>query len=137
MSVYLTLSQVNKIVYGLGLYDAKLSDYPTWQGYAISIKSPFFLGGRQVVLALKKRNGNNYKVTHLMDVIGVITKVSDGKYFLKYKTSVYGKPKTTNELYKRLAKLKENIKQMEKEAKQDKVLKKKLEILKDFEKECQ
>lgn len=43
MSVYLTLSQVNKIVYGLGLYDAILTDC-SWQGYEISIKSPSFMG---------------------------------------------------------------------------------------------
>ena len=75
MSVYLTLSQVNKIVYGLGLYNAKLSDYSTWQGYEIKIKSPSFMGW-QVVLSLKKRNGNNYKVTHFYDVI---TRFGGGK----------------------------------------------------------
>jgi hypothetical protein len=130
MSVYLTLSQVNKIVYGLGLYDAKLTDYPTWLGYEISIKSPSFIG-RQVVLSLKKRNGNNYKVTQFNDVIERF----NHEYLLRYKTSVYGKPKTANELYKRLAKLKENIKKMEQEAKEYKVFKKKLEILKDFNNE--
>lgn len=132
MSVYLTLSQVNKIVYGLVLYDAKLSDYPSWEGYEISIKSPSFMGW-QVVLALKKRNGNNYKVTHFYDVIDEFSVNSSKQYLLRYKTSVYGKPKTANELYKRLAKLKENIKKMEKEAKQYKVFKKKLDINKDFE----
>lgn len=131
MSVYLTLSQVNKIVYGLGLYDAKLTDYPTWLGYEISIKSPSFIG-RQVVLSLKKRNGNNYKVTHFYDVID---RFGGDNYLLRHKTSVYGKPKTANELYKRLAKLKENIKKMEMEAKQYKVFKKKLELLKDFNNE--
>ena len=131
MSVYLTLSQVNKIVYGLGLYDAKLTDYPTWLGYEISIKSPSFIG-RQVVLSLKKRNGNNYKVTHFYDVID---RFGGDNYLLRHKTSVNGKPKTANELYKRLAKLKENIKKMEKEAKQYKVFKKKLEILKEFNNE--
>ena len=130
MSVYLTLSQVNKIVYGLGLYDAKLSTYPTWSGYELSIKSPSFIG-RQVVLSFKKRNSNNYKVTHFFDVID---RFSDG-YLLRYKTSVYGKPKTANELYKRLAKLKENLTKMEKEAKQHKVFEKKLAILKDFNNE--
>lgn len=135
MSVYLTLSQVNKIIYGLGLYDAKLIDYSTLRLYEISIKSPSFMG-RQVVLTLKKRNGNNFKVTHFSDVIDGFNNNKNKQYFLRYKTSVYGKPKTTNELYKRLAKLKENITKMEKEAKQYKVFKKKLEILKDFEKEC-
>ena len=130
MSVYLTLSQVNKIVYGLGLYDAKLVDYRGLNSYEISIKSPSFMGW-QVVLALKKRNGNNYKVTHFYDVIERFSK----EYILLHKTSVYGKPKTANELYKRLAKLKENIKKMEKEAKQYKVFKKKLELLKDFNNE--
>ena len=134
MSVYLTLSQVNKIVYGLGLYDAKLTDYPSWQGYEISIKSPSFMGW-QVVLALKKRNGNNYKVTHFYDVIDGFNSSNSKEYLLRYKTSVYGKPKTANELYKRLAKLKENIKKMEMEAKQYKVFKKKLELLKDFNNE--
>lgn len=134
MSVYLTLSQVNKIVYGLGLYNAKLTDYPSWQGYEISIKSPSFMGW-QVVLALKKRNGNNYKVTHFYDVIDGFNSSSSKEYLLRYKTSVYGKPKTANELYKRLAKLKENIKKMEKEAKEYKVFKKKLELLKDFNNE--
>lgn len=133
MSVYLTLSQVNKIVYGLGLYDAKLVDY-TWQGCEISIKSPSFMGW-QVVLSLKKRNGNNYKVIHFYDVIDEFSVNSSKQYLLRYKTSVYGKPKTANELYKRLAKLKENIKKMEKEAKQYKVFKKKLELLKDFNNE--
>lgn len=130
MSVYLTLSQVNKIVYGLGLYDAKLVDYRGLNSYEISIKSPSFMGW-QVVLDLKKRNGNNYKVTHFYDVIDGFSH----EYLLRYKTSVYGKPKTANELYKRLAKLKENIKKMEKEAKQYKVFEKKLEILKDFNNE--
>lgn len=130
MSVYLTLSQVNKIVYGLGLYDAKLTGYPSWRCYEISIKSPSFMGW-QVVLSLKKRNGNNYKVTHFYDVIERFSK----EYLLLHKTSVYGKPKTANELYKRLAKLKENIKKMEKEAKQNKAFEKKLEILKDFNNE--
>lgn len=134
MSVYLTLSQVNKIVYGLGLYDAKLVDYPTLRYYEISIKSPSFMGW-QVVLALKKRNGNNYKVTHFYDVIDEFNSSSSKEYLLLYKTSVYGKPKTANELYKRLAKLKENIKKMEMEAKQYKVFKKKLELLKDFNNE--
>lgn len=132
MSVYLTLSQVNKIVYGLGLYDAKLTNYPSWQGYEISIKSPSFMGW-QAVLVLKKRNGNNYKVTHFYDVIDWVVDNNSKQYFLRHKTSVYGKPKTANELYKRLAKLKENIKKMEKEAKQYKVFKKKLDINKDFE----
>lgn len=134
MSVYLTLSQVNKIVYGLGLYDAKMTIYPSCQGYKIRIKSPSFMGW-QVVLALKKRNGNNYKVTHFYDVIDGFNSSSSKEYLLRYKTSVYGKPKTANELYKRLARLKENIKKMEKEAKQYKVFKKKLEILKDFNNE--
>ena len=132
MSVYLTLSQVNKIVYGLGLYDAKLTNYPSWQGYEISIKSPSFMGW-QAVLVLKKRNGNNYKVTHFYDVIDWVVDNNSKQYFLRHKTSVYGKPKTANELYKRLAKLKENIKKMEKEAKQYKVFKKKLDINKGFE----
>lgn len=131
MSVYLTLSQVNKIVYGLGLFDAKLVDYPTMRFYEISIKSPSFMGW-QVVLLLKKRNGNNYKVTHFYDVI---TRFGGGKYLLRHNTSVYGKPKTANELYKRLAKLKENIKKMELESKQNKIFEKKLEILKDFNNE--
>jgi hypothetical protein len=130
MSVYLTLSQVNKIVYGLGLYDAKLVDYYGLH-YEISISSPSFVGW-QMVLELKKRNGNNYKVTHLYDVI---TRFGGGRYLLRYNTSVYGKPKTANELYKRLAKLKENIKKMEKEVKQYKVFKKKLEIIKEFNNE--
>ena len=95
MSVYLTLSQVNKIVYGLGLYDAKMTVYPSWQGYEISIKSPSFMGW-QVVLALKKRNGNNYKVTHFYDVIDGFNSSSGKEYLLRYKTSVYGKPKTAN-----------------------------------------
>ena len=133
MSVYLTLSQVNKIVYGLGLYNAKFAEYRCLNSYGISIKSTAFMGW-QDVLTFKKRNGNNYKVTHFYDVI---ERFSNGEYFLRHKTSVYGKPKTANELYKRLAKLKENLKQMEKEAKEYKVFKKKLEILKDFEKECQ
>lgn len=131
MSVYLTLSQVNKIVYGLGLYDAKLTDC-SWLGYDISIKSPSFMGW-QAVLVLKKRNGNNYKVTHFYDMIDGFVNNNSKQYFLRYKTSVYGKPNTANELYKRLAKLKENIKKMEKEAKQYKVFKKKLGIEKDFE----
>ena len=131
MSVYLTLSQVNKIVYGLGLYDAKLTDC-SWLGYDISIKSPSFMGW-QAVLVLKKRNGNNYKVTHFYDVIDWVVDNNSKQYFLRHKTSVYGKPKTANELYKRLAKLKENIKKMEKEAKQYKVFKKKLDINKYFE----
>ncbi len=132
MSVYLTLSQVNKIVYWFGLYDAKLTGHSTWQGYEISIKSPSFMDW-QVVLALKKRNGNNYKVIHFYDVIDGFVDNNSKQYFLRYKTSVYGKPKTANELYKRLAKLKENIKKMEKEAKQYKVFKNKLDINKDFE----
>lgn len=131
MSVYLTLSQVNKIVYGLGLYDAKLDYYKYNFCSKIKINSPSFVG-RQMVLELKRRNGNNYKVTHLYDVI---TRFGGGKYLLRYNTSVYGKPKTANELYKRLAKLKENIKQMEKESKQNKIFEKKLEILKDFNNE--
>ena len=132
MSVYLTLSQVNKIIYGLDLYNAKLvlADYPSLRNYEIYIKSPSFMGW-QVVLSLKKRNGNNYKVTHFYDVIERF----DKEYILLHKTSVYGKPKTANELYKRLAKLKENIKKMEKEAKQYKVFEKKLEILKEFNNE--
>lgn len=134
MSVYLTLSQVNKIVYGLGLYNAKLNDYSALQCYEICIKSPSFMGW-QVVLSLKKRNGNNYKVTHFYDVIDGFNSSSSKEYLLRYKTSVYGKPKTANELYKRLAKLKENIKKMELEAKQYKVFKKKLELLKDFNNE--
>lgn len=113
-----------KIVYGLGLYDAKFFDY-TRQGCEISIKSQSFMGW-QVVLVLKKRNGNNYKVTHFYDVIDWFSVNSNKQYLLRYKTSVYGKPKKANELYKRLAKLKENIKKMEKEAKQYKVFKKKL-----------
>lgn len=132
MSVYLTLSQVNKIVYGLGLYDAQLVS--TCQCYEISIKSPSFIGW-QMVLSLKKRNGNNYKVIHFYDVIDGFNDNRSKYYFLRYKTSVYGKPKTANELYKRLAKLKENIKKMEMEAKQYKVFKKKLEILKEFNNE--
>ena len=133
MSVYLTLSQVNKIVYGLGLYDAKLVDvdYRGLNSYEIRIKSPSFMGW-QTVLALKKLNGNNYKITYFYDVV---ERFSNGEYILLYKTSVYGKPKTANELYKRLAKLKENIKKMEKEAKQYKVFEKKLEILKEFNNE--
>lgn len=134
MSVYLTLSQVNKIVYGLGLYDAKFVDYRSLNCYEISIKSPSFMGW-QVVLTLKKRNGNNYKVTMFYDVIDGFNSSSGKEYLLRYKTSVYGKPKTANELYKRLAKLKENIKKMEKEAKEYKVFKKKLELLKDFNNE--
>lgn len=86
-----------------------------------------------MVLTLKKRNGNNYKVTHFYDVIDGFRDDNGKQYLLRYKTSVYGKPKTANELYKRLAKLKENIKKMEKEAKQYKVFKKKLDINKDFE----
>ena len=89
--------------------------------------------GWQAVLVLKKRNGNNYKVTHFYDVIDWVVDNNSKQYFLRHKTSVYGKPKTANELYKRLAKLKENIKKMEKEAKQYKVFKKKLDINKDFE----
>lgn len=131
MSVYLTLSQVNKIVYGLGLYNAKMVDYYSLHHYEISISSPSFVG-RQVVLEFKRRSGNNYKVTHLYDVI---TRFGGDKYILRYNTSVYGKPKTANELYKRLAKLKENIKKMEKESKQHKIFEKKLEILKDFNNE--
>lgn len=115
MSVYLTLSQVNKIVYGLGLYDAKLVECGL--KYEIQIKSPSFIS-KQGILSLKRRNGNNYKVTHFYDVID---KFGGGKYILRYKTSVYGKPKTTNELYKILSKLKENIKKMEMESKQNKV----------------
>lgn len=133
MSVYLTLSQVNKIVYGLGLYDAKLVDYYGLH-YEISISSPSFVEW-QVVLELKRRNANNYKVTHFYDVI---TRFGGGKYtkyLLRYNTSVYGKPKTANELYKRLAKLKENIKKLEMESKQNKIFEKKLEILKDFNNE--
>lgn len=129
MSVYLTLSQVNKIVYGLGLYDAKLDDYGSY--YEISISSPSFVGC-QVVLKLKKRNGNNYKIIHFYDVF---FSFGGGKYLIRYNTSVYGKPKTANELYKRLAKLKENIKKMEKESKQNKIIEKKIEILKDFNNE--
>ncbi len=134
MSVYLTLSQVNKIVYGLGLYDAKLVDYRYLNSYEISIKSPSFIGW-QTVLFLKKRNGNNYKVTHFYDVVDGFVDNNSKQYLLRYKTSVYGKPKTANELYKRLAKLKENIKKMEQESKQYKVFKKKLELLKDFNNE--
>ena len=134
MSVYLTLSQVNKIVYWLGLYDAKLVDYRYLNSYEICIKSPSFMGW-QTVLFLKKRNGNNYKVTHFYDVIDGFVDNNSKQYLLRYKTSVYGKPKTANELYKRLAKLKENIKNMEQEAKQYKVFKKKLELLKDFNNE--
>jgi len=134
MSVYLTLSQVNKIVYWLGLYDAKLVDYRYLNSYEICIKSQSFMGW-QTVLFLKKRNGNNYKVTHFYDVIDGFVDNNSKQYLLRYKTSVYGKPKTANELYKRLAKLKENIKNMEQEAKQYKVFKKKLELLKDFNNE--
>ena len=130
MSVYLTLSQVNKIVYGLGLYNAKLVEYRGLNSYEIKIKSQSFMGWQEV-LSLKKRNGNNYKVTQFNDVIERFSH----EYLLRYKTSVYGKPKTANELYKRLAKLKENIKKMEKEAKQYKVFEKKLELLKDFNNE--
>jgi hypothetical protein len=130
MSVYLTLSQVNKIVYGLGLYNAKLVDYRGLNSYEIKIKSQSFMGWQEV-LSLKRRNGNNFKVTQFNDVIERFSH----EYLLRYKTSVYGKPKTANELYKRLAKLKENIKKMEKEAKQYKVFEKKLEILKDFNNE--
>ena len=129
MSVYLTLSQVNKIVYGLGLYDAKLDDNGLY--YEISISSPSFVG-RQVILNFKRRSGNNYKVTNFYDVFFGF---GGGKYLLRYNTSVYGKPKTANELYKRLAKLKENIKKMEKESKQNKIIEKKIEILKDFNNE--
>lgn len=130
MSVYLTLSQVNKIVYGLGLYNAKLVEYRGLNSYEIKIKSQSFMGWQEV-LSLKRRNGNNYKVTQFNDVIERFSH----EYLLRYKTSVYGKPKTANELYKRLAKLKENIKKMEKEAKQYKVFEKKLELLKDFNNE--
>lgn len=129
MSVYLTLSQVNKIVYGLGLYDANLDDYGLH--YEISISSPSFVG-RQVVLIFKRRSGNNYKITNFYDVF---FKFGGGKYLLRYNTSVYGKPKTANELYKRLAKLKENINKMEIESKQNKIFEKKIEILKDFNNE--
>lgn len=131
MSVYLTLSQINKIVYGLGLYDAKLVNYKYSYCAEIKINSPSFLCSQEV-LSLKKRNGNNYKVTHFFDVI---TRFGGGKFLLRHNTSVYGKPKTANELYKRLAKLKENIKKMEMEAKQHKIFEKKLEILKDFNNE--
>jgi hypothetical protein len=134
MSVYLTLSQVNKIVYGLGLYNAKLVDYRGLNSYEIKIKSPSFMGWQEV-LSLKRRNGNNFKVTQFNDVIDGFRDDNGKQYLLRYKTSVYGKPKTANELYKRLAKLKENIKKMEKEAKQYKVFEKKLEILKDFNNE--
>jgi hypothetical protein len=134
MSVYLTLSQVNKIVYGLGLYNAKLVDYRGLNSYEIKIKSQSFIGWQEV-LSLKRRNGNNFKVTQFNDVIDGFRDDNGKQYLLRYKTSVYGKPKTANELYKRLAKLKENIKKMEKEAKQYKVFEKKLEILKDFNNE--
>jgi hypothetical protein len=134
MSVYLTLSQVNKIVYGLGLYNAKLVDYRGLNSYEIKIKSQSFMGWQEV-LSLKRRNGNNFKVTQFNDVIDGFRDDNGKQYLLRYKTSVYGKPKTANELYKRLAKLKENIKKMEKEAKQYKVFEKKLEILKDFNNE--
>jgi hypothetical protein len=53
MSVYLTLSQVNKIVYGLGLYNAKLVDYRGLNSYEIKIKSPSFMGWQEV-LSLKR-----------------------------------------------------------------------------------
>ena len=134
MSVYLTLSQVNKIVYGLGLYNAKLVEYRGLNNYEIKIKSPSFMGWQEV-LSLKRRNGNNFKVTQFNDVIERFNSSNSKEYLLRYKTSVYGKPKTANELYKRLAKLKENIKKMEQEAKEYKVFKKKLEILKDFNNE--
>jgi hypothetical protein len=134
MSVYLTLSQVNKIVYGLGLYNAKLVDYRGLNSYEIKIKSQSFMGWQEV-LSLKRRNGNNFKVTQFNDVIDGFRDDNGKQYLLRYKTSVYGKPKTANELYKRLAKLKENIKKMEKEANQYKVFEKKLEILKDFNNE--
>lgn len=131
MSVYLTLNQINKIVYGLGLYDAELVVYPRWPRCEIKIKSQLLIGW-QAVLFFKKRNSNSYKVTHFFDVI---ERISNVNYHLRYKTSVYGKPKTKNELYKRLAKFKENIKKMEKEAKQYKMFEKKLEIEKDFNNE--
>jgi hypothetical protein len=134
MSVYLTLSQVNKIVYGLGLYNAKFVEYRGLNSYEIKIKSQSFMGWQEV-LSLKRRNGNNFKVTQFNDVIDGFRDDNGKQYLLRYKTSVYGKPKTANELYKRLAKLKENIKKMEKEAKQYKVFEKKLEILKDFNNE--
>lgn len=131
MSVYLTLSQVNKIVYGLGLYDAKLVEYRGLNNYEIRIKSSSFMGWQEL-LSLKKRNGNNYKVTQFNDVIDWFNNGSCREYLLRYKTSVYGKPKTANELYKRLAKFKENMLKIEKEIKNLKVLDKKKSILKDF-----
>lgn len=132
MSVYLTLSQVNKIIYGLGLYNAKLVKDPGFplNRYKIEIKSQALFDW-QVILSLKKRNGNSFKVTHFYDVFHGFKH----KYVLLFKTSVYGKPKTNNELYKRLAKLKENIKQKEKELKQYKMFEKKLELQKDFNNE--
>jgi hypothetical protein len=116
------------------LYNAKLVEYRGLNSYEIKIKSPSFMGWQEV-LSLKRRNGNNFKVTQFNDVIDGFRDDNGKQYLLRYKTSVYGKPKTANELYKRLAKLKENIKKMEKEAKQYKVFEKKLEILKDFNNE--
>lgn len=126
MSVYITLKEIEKIVYGSDLYEAKVDIY-TPTSIVIAIKSSFSIGW-VALLELKKRNGNNYKVTHFYDNF----MIADNVYCLKHSGSSHGKPKTKNEFYKRLAKFKENMLKIEKEIKNLKVLDKKKSILKDF-----
>lgn len=80
------------------------------------------------VFRIKKRNGNNFKVTHFYDTFIIV----DNEYGLRHSGSSHGKPKTKNELYKRLTKFKENMLKIEKEIKNLIVLGKKKSILKDF-----
>lgn len=127
MSVYLTLKELEKIGNGSDCYEAKI-DYYTPTSIVIAIKSTFSIGW-VALLEFKKRNENNYKVTHFYDNFIIV----DNTYGLKHSGSSHGKPKTKNEFYKRLAKFKENILKIEKDIKNLKVLDKKKSILKDFE----
>lgn len=126
MSVYITLKELEKIGNDSDFYKAKI-DYYSPKHIVIAIKSSFSIGW-VALLELKKRNGNNYKVTHFYDNF----MIADNVYCLKHSGSSNGKPKTKNEFYKRLAKFKENMLKSEKEIKNLKVLDKKKSILKDF-----
>lgn len=126
MSVYLTLKEIEKIVNDSDFYEAKI-DYYSPKQIVIAIKSSFSFGWF-AFLELKKRNGDDFKVTHFYDTFVIV----DNNYGLRHSGSSHGKPKTKNEFYKRLAKFKENMLKIEKEIKHLIVLDKKKSILKDF-----
>ena len=126
MSVYLTLKELEKIGNGSDFYKAKI-DYYSPKHIVIAINSSFSIGW-VAFLELKKRNGDDFKVTHFYDTFVIV----DNIYGLRHSGSLHGKPKTKNEFYKRLAKFKENMLKIEKEIKHLIVLDKKKSILKDF-----